>query len=41
MILVKDCNGKREVLIIVYNLLEVVNTIFGLRVETGTERALM
>ena len=25
----------------VYDLLEVVNTIFGSRVETGTERALM
>ena len=26
---------------LLYNLLEVINTIFGLRVETGTERALM
>ena len=37
----KDWNGKREVLIVVNNLLEVVNTIFGSRVETRTERTLM
>ena len=37
----KAWSGKREVLFVVYNLLEVVNTIFGLRVETRTERALL
>ena len=30
--------GKREALNVVYKLLDVVNTIFGLRVDTGTKR---
>ena len=32
---------EKSEFIVEYNLLEVVNTIFGLRVETRTERALM
>ena len=33
--------GRERPVLIVNKLLEVVNTIFGLRVDMGTERALM